>query len=273
MSRWFKALWLVSVMTVATYATTKTVIHKIKKGESLSIIAKQHHTTVTTLCKLNGISKGTVLRRGKGIKVPAISSQHKPKHYAHKHSTHKTHLAKRQRRSEKRLARALARFNASKVVKVHIRRRSKTFTLNDIVYGTHGVSHEKLSPITRRIIALAKQKLGRRYVWGATGQRNTFDCSGLTSYVCKMNGIKIPRRAIQQSKFGKPVKRSELQPGDLIFFDTSKHRRGYVNHVGIYIGHGKFIHASSAKKKVIITSLKKPFYSQRFKGARRVASL
>ena len=123
------------------------------------------------------------------------------------------------------------------------------------------------------MIKLAKNKLGRRYVWGAVGQKNTFDCSGLTSYVCKKNGIKIPRRAIEQSKYGKKVARKNLKPGDLIFFDTSKRRKGYVNHVGIYIGNNKFIHASSAKKKVIITSLNKNFYSKRYKGARRVASL
>jgi cell wall-associated NlpC family hydrolase len=72
-----------------------------------------------------------------------------------------------------------------------------------------------------------------------------------------------------QSKVGKYVKRDELQKGDLIFFDTSKKRKGYVNHVGIYIGDNKFIHASSAKKKVVITSLEKSFYSNRYKGARR----
>ena len=112
----------------------------------------------------------------------------------------------------------------------------------------------------------------RRYVWCAVGQRNTFDWSGLTSYVCKKNGIHIPRRAIAQSKYGKYVSRSHLKPGDLIFFDTSKRHKGYVNHVGIYIGNNKLIHASSAKKKVVITSLSKPFYSKRYKGARRVAS-
>jgi cell wall-associated NlpC family hydrolase len=123
-----------------------------------------------------------------------------------------------------------------------------------------------------KMIKLAKNKLGRKYVWGAVGQKNTFDCSGLTKYVCKKNGITIPRRAIQQSKYGKYISRKNLKPGDLIFFDTSKRRKGYVNHVGIYIGNNQFIHASSAKKKVIITSLNKNFYSQRYKGARRVTS-
>ena len=116
---------------------------------------------------------------------------------------------------------------------------------------------------------VAKTKLGKKYVWGAVGPR-TFDCSGFTSYVYKKTGVRIPRRAIQQSKYGKLVKRKALKPGDLIFFDTSKERKGYVNHVGIYLGNNKFIHASSAKKKVVVTSLNKAFYSNRYKWARRV---
>jgi len=116
---------------------------------------------------------------------------------------------------------------------------------------------------------IARTKLGKRYIWGASGRKNTYDCSSFTKFVYRMNGINIPRTSINQSKYGKYVKRSQLKKGDLIFFDTSKKRKGYVNHVGIYLGNNMFIHASSAKKKVIITSLNKKFYSQRYKGARR----
>jgi cell wall-associated NlpC family hydrolase len=245
-------------------ASTKTVKYTIKKGESLYTIAKKNHLSVNTLCKVNGISKDKILKAGQVLKIPS-AKQAKQVTAAKKRSKH---IAKKQ---ERRLAKALVRLNSKTVAKVHIK-KAKKFTLSDIVFDKNTFDG-KLSDKTKRIIELAKQKLGKRYVWGAQGQKNTFDCSGLTSYVCKKNGICIPRRAIQQSKYGKPVKRSELQPGDLVFFDTSKNRKGYVNHVGIYIGNGKFIHASSAKKKVIITSLDKPFYSKRYKGARRVASL
>ncbi len=116
----------------------------------------------------------------------------------------------------------------------------------------------------------AQKKLGHRYVWGATGP-NTFDCSGLTSYLLKLQGVSIPRRAIEQFQKGVKIARAELQKGDLIFFDTSRRKNKVVNHVGIYIGDNKFIHASSAKHKVVITSLEHPFYSARFMGARRYA--
>ena len=120
-----------------------------------------------------------------------------------------------------------------------------------------------------KLLPIAKNKLGRRYVWGAVGPK-VFDCSGFTSYVYKKVGYRIPRTSRQQSKYGKRIKRSNLKPGDLIFFDTSRRRKNIINHVGMYIGNNKFIHASSAKKRVIITSLKKKFYSNRYKWARRI---
>ncbi len=129
------------------------------------------------------------------------------------------------------------------------------------------------APISRlrkayKVVMLAKSKLGRRYVWGATGSR-TFDCSGLTSYVYRKIGVNIPRTSRNQARYGRYIRRNQLRPGDLVFFDTNFRRRG-VDHVGIYLGGGKFIHASSAKRKVIITSINKPFYAQRFRGGRRV---
>jgi cell wall-associated NlpC family hydrolase len=115
----------------------------------------------------------------------------------------------------------------------------------------------------------AKGHLGKRYVWGAIGPWR-FDCSGFTSYVCRKSGIHIPRTSIKQGRVGKKVSRSQLKKGDLVFFDTSRGRRGYINHVGIYIGGQKFIHASSAKRRVVISSLNKRFYKARFKWGRRV---
>jgi cell wall-associated NlpC family hydrolase len=266
MKRLYKWILPLSIATVTVNAASvKTLKHTIKKGESLYTIAHKNHTSINALCKVNGISKDKVLKVGQVIKIPSGKHTKVVKHTVKKKSGHS---AKKQ---ERRLAKTLVRLNSKTVAKVHIK-KAKRFTLSDIVFDKNTFDG-KLSSKTKRIIELAKQKLGKRYVWGAQGQKNTFDCSGLTSYVCKKNGICLPRRAIQQSKYGKPIKRNELQPGDLVFFDTSKNHKGYVNHVGIYIGNGKFIHASSAKKKVVITSLKKPFYSQRFKGARRVASL
>ena len=116
----------------------------------------------------------------------------------------------------------------------------------------------------------ARKHLGKKYVWAANGPK-TFDCSGFTCYVSKKNGVHLPRTSIRQAEVGKKITKSQLKAGDLIFFDTSKERKGFVNHVGIYIGGGNFIHASSGAKKVVISSLNQGFYRQRFMWGRRIA--
>ncbi len=267
MKRISTLLFILTLGTASLSAAGKTANHTIKSGDTLYSIAHKNHIAIAKLRKINHLPKGATLKIGSVLKVPS-SSKHRKKSAAlakksKKHSIKYTKNTKHH--TERKLAQALKGIKSQKLSKV---RNHNKFVLSDIIFNKSGRSSVK----GKKLIALAKQKLGRRYVWGATGQKNTFDCSGLTSYVCKKNGIKIPRRAIAQSKYGKYVSRSHLKPGDLIFFDTSKHRRGYVNHVGIYIGHNKFIHASSAKKKVIITSLSKPFYSQRFKLGRRVGA-
>ena len=115
----------------------------------------------------------------------------------------------------------------------------------------------------------AKKHLGKTYIWGANGPK-TFDCSGFTCYVSKKNGINLPRTSIKQGEFGTKVSRRELKEGDLVFFDTSKEKKGFINHVGIYIGDDKFIHASSGAKRVVISSLSQSFYKQRFLWGQRI---
>jgi cell wall-associated NlpC family hydrolase len=116
----------------------------------------------------------------------------------------------------------------------------------------------------------AKKLLGLKYVWGATGPHN-FDCSGFTQKVYKVTGIKIPRNSRAQAKVGEYIKYEELQKGDMVFFDTNRKKTGRVNHVGIYLEDGKFIHASSGNKKIVITSFdKKRYYKSRFLWGRRV---
>ncbi len=116
----------------------------------------------------------------------------------------------------------------------------------------------------------AKELLGRKYVWGATGPR-TYDCSGFTQKIFRDAGIKIPRVSRDQAKVGQYVSYRNLRKGDMVFFDTKKHRSGKVTHVGIYLGNGNFIHASSGAKKIVIFNFnKKTFYKKRFLWGRRV---
>lgn len=131
---------------------------------------------------------------------------------------------------------------------------------------------EKVEKISKEseIISTAIAFLDIPYIWAANGP-TSFDCSGFTKYVFKEHGLTIPRYSGHQAKVGTKVTYAELKVGDLVFFDTDKKYKKKVNHVGIYIGDNKFIHASSAKKKVVITSFKKKrFYKKRFLWGQRV---
>jgi cell wall-associated NlpC family hydrolase len=123
--------------------------------------------------------------------------------------------------------------------------------------------------IRTRIVEYAKKFLGVRYVYGGTTPKG-FDCSGFVGYVFKKFGIDLERVASDQARQGKSVKRAELKPGDLLFFDTDGGHSN-VSHVGIYIGGGKFIHASSnsSRHKVTITALDST-YSRLFLKARNI---
>jgi peptidoglycan DL-endopeptidase CwlO len=117
------------------------------------------------------------------------------------------------------------------------------------------------------IINIAYSKMGKPYVWGAEGP-NSFDCSGFTSYAFRNGaGISLPRTSISQAGVGVSVSKGQLKPGDLVFFDSD--RDGDISHVGIYVGGGQFIHASSSKG-VTVSSLNSAFYSSVYKGAKRV---
>lgn len=118
------------------------------------------------------------------------------------------------------------------------------------------------------IVAYAKQFLGSKYVYGGTSPKG-FDCSGFTQYVYKHFGYNISRTATTQSKDGKAVSKSELQPGDLVIFTPYNSNKG-IGHVGIYIGNNQFIHASTSKTGVIISSLNTSTYQRRYVTARRI---
>ncbi len=109
--------------------------------------------------------------------------------------------------------------------------------------------------------------LGTPYRLGGSSAKG-FDCSGFVQSVYASTlGLELPRRARDQAQATERIERSDLQPGDLVFFNTL--RRAY-SHVGIYVGNGRFIHSPRPGKKVQVEAMSDRYWAQRFNGARRV---
>lgn len=147
---------------------------------------------------------------------------------------------------------------------------------NKWILGTNTVTTKKYASIKAKVAKTAKQKkvvglanaqVGKAYVWGATGPYS-FDCSGLTMYVYKKaTGLSLPHYSVSQLCYGKAVLTKKLVKGDLLFFGS----KSAPSHVGIYVGGGKFVHASSPTvgviKSKVSTNRSSAFYPS---SARRV---
>ena len=112
--------------------------------------------------------------------------------------------------------------------------------------------------------------IGSHYKYGGNSPETGIDCSGLVRYVFKEAwGATLPRTSLELSRVGEEVSQGDLQPGDLVFYNT---RRRSYSHVGIYLGDNKFIHAPSTGKKVRIDSMDLAYWKSRFNGARRITN-
>ena len=130
-------------------------------------------------------------------------------------------------------------------------------------------AYERRQTALRDSIArIARAQVGVPYVFGGTTPQAGFDCSGLVRWVLAQVEMRPPRTARQQARIGHPVDTTRLRPGDLVTFGP----RGSETHVGIYVGDGQFVHASSVARRVIVSRLDRPRYArvEPFAGARSV---
>lgn len=120
----------------------------------------------------------------------------------------------------------------------------------------------------RELALHALSQVGIPYRFGGSSPDNGFDCSGLVQYVYNQGaGLALPRNTQAMSEIGAPVASGELEPGDLVFFDTL--RRPY-SHVGIYLGEHRFVHAPNTGGAVELVDMRERYWQTRFNGARRL---
>ena len=127
------------------------------------------------------------------------------------------------------------------------------------------VSRDSSSTLVRRIVQTSMRYQGVPYVFGGTSP-NGFDCSGFTRYIFAQAGIQLPRAADEQYEIGQSVSYSRLQTGDLVYFSTYE---AGASHVGIYLGNGQFISATSSRG-IAVASMSSGYWGDRYIGARRV---
>jgi cell wall-associated NlpC family hydrolase len=115
------------------------------------------------------------------------------------------------------------------------------------------------------VAMVALSLLDTPYARGGRGPATGFDCSGLVAHVMREgSGLRVQGSAADLGRMSRPIDRTELQPGDLVFFNTLGARH---SHVGVYVGDGRFVHASNPRTGVRIDALSSNYYAQRFEGA------
>lgn len=129
---------------------------------------------------------------------------------------------------------------------------------------------ERYATDAQELVMRAISFVGVNYRRGGESPETGFDCSGLVRHVFReAMGLALPRTSRDISRLGETIHRDELQPGDLVFFNTL--RRGF-SHVGIYLGEHRFVHAPASGGEVRVEDMRQTYWTKRFNGARRIAA-
>ena len=234
--------------------------HIVAKGETIIDIAAMYDTTPLELAVANNLNLNTPLEEGQKIIIVKLNNEEIINNISVPPSIHQvqkgetmTSVAKKYGLSVK----TLAKINNLKTSAKLVQGKILNLIIPDELFKDGNIGESMAN--------MAFSLKGIRYISGGTS-RGGFDCSGLTSYIYKQFGKTIPRTSAGQFKGGKVIAKNELQKGDIVCFAI---RKGVCSHVGIYVGKNKFIHASTHKTGVILSSLNDKYYAGAYIGARR----
>jgi peptidoglycan endopeptidase LytE len=266
MRRSFAVTLFLSLLLTVAPAAADSITHTVVAGDSLSTIADRFGVSVSALEARNHLTDASVLQLGQQIVVPvhvhhpapaALPSQSLYPSLQMSVALHAVHAGASRSHSS---SQSTARIAASRALwaATHVGSVPPDFP---------GIEPFELAQrvlvLDSQITRTALRYLGVPYMWGGTSF-NGVDCSGFVQSVFAKNGISLPRMADEQFSVGHRIAAKVLMPGDLVFFET--YTSG-ASHVGIYLGGGKFIHASM--RGVVIDALSMDYYASRYIGARR----
>ncbi len=148
---------------------------------------------------------------------------------------------------------------------------SNSFASDEAAFDKEQSFFDRYASNAQELVVRALSFVGVNYRRGGESPEAGFDCSGLVRHVFRESlGLVLPRTSRDISRVGETIHREELQPGDLVFFNTL--RRGF-SHVGIYLGEHRFVHAPASGGEVRVEDMRQSYWVKRFNGARRIAAL
>jgi cell wall-associated NlpC family hydrolase len=280
------------VFLLSTEISFAAESYVVRSGESLYLIARKYHTSVSTLQRINSLQPDGAIKIGQVLSVPSATTQRvtsgsRVYGYSRRRSVQvwsDNELVATVRKSTQ--FQVLYRDDDKYKVKLSDGRtgwvEADDVTLHDTrqaqAVGDRWSKYEKVGhrmafhrtvddSSDTDLVHAALACRGASYRFGGLSSRG-FDCSGFVKYLYASKGIKLPHSSRAQFCCGKPVSESELKPGDVVFF-SGTYRAG-VSHVGLYVGGGRFIHASTENSGVCVDRLDADYYRRRYAGARRI---
>jgi peptidoglycan DL-endopeptidase LytE len=255
--------------------TASDLYHTVKRGDSLSSIAREYYVTVADLKDLNGL-RTSRLKRGQKLLIRTAG----PRTYVVKKGDNLWKIAKKFNidpddlmeinEMETPVVKAGQKLYLQETVEDPAAAEAYAGVVekkdDKDASGVPAPEEAAGEPAPGRLVTFAKKMLNIPYKFGGNSILG-IDCSAYVKKVYGLFGIDLPRTAREQFNSGEPIDKDQLSVGDLVFFRTYA---SFPSHVGIYIGNNLFIHASSKGRKVTISSLDTPYFLKRFIGAKRL---